>query len=223
MGERNRAQTFDQSQTLRLSTSYVVIGASADLLHRQRQALIDQVHGSLRIRPMLTGSGAAARMMGNFHQGKRGDSEEFRFGFGQLHENRLAECNCRLALLLQFDCIVDTPRGAGASSTQTSDDRITPAYEFVHSSFRRSLHVGWLGLEQHFGSPIFLLNQLCQLLKHRRRIRLAIIDDADDLPFQGIQSRHQRPVFGIHSRSRVKHLERRHQLHPLRENTLAEL
>ena len=56
----------------------------------QRQPLINQVHGSLGIRPMLTCSGAAAGMMGNFHQWKRGESEELRFGLGQLHENRLA-------------------------------------------------------------------------------------------------------------------------------------
>ena len=92
-------------------------GRAVVLSSPQRQPLIDQVHGSFGIRPMLTRSGAAAGMMGNFHQRKRGEPEELRFGLGQLHENRLAERDRRLALLLQFDCVVDTPRRARPSST----------------------------------------------------------------------------------------------------------
>jgi hypothetical protein len=36
---------------------------------------------------MLAGSGAAAWMVRDFHQWKRSEAKELRFGLGQLHEN----------------------------------------------------------------------------------------------------------------------------------------
>jgi hypothetical protein len=80
---------------------------------------------------MLAGSRAAARMMGNFHQWKRGEPKELGFGLGQLHENRLTQSNCRLAFLLQLDGVVDTPRRARPSSSETGDDCITAADKFI--------------------------------------------------------------------------------------------
>ena len=76
----------------------------------QRQLLIHFVHRPFRVGAMLAGPGAAARMMGDFHQRQTGDAEELRFGSTQFHKNRLAQSDRRLTMLLQFDGVVDTPR-----------------------------------------------------------------------------------------------------------------
>ena len=127
----------------------------------QRQPLAHQVHRAFGIGAMLAGSGAAARMMRNFHQRKCRQSEELRFSLGQLHENRLTQSDCRLALLLQLNRVVDTPRCARPSSSETGDDRVTPADKFRYDRPRRSLHMRRLGLEKHFRCPIFFSNQFC--------------------------------------------------------------
>src|SRR5688572_12474105 len=98
---------------------------------------------------MLASSGAAARMMRDLHQWQCRQSEELRFSLGQLHENRLTQSDCRLALLLQLDGIVDTPRCARPSSSETGDDRVTPADKFLYNRPRRSLHMRRLGFEKH--------------------------------------------------------------------------
>ena len=76
----------------------------------QRQLLIHFVHRPFRVRAMFAGAGAAARMVGDFHQRQTGDAEELRFGSTQCHKNRLAQSDRRLTMLLQFDRVVDTPR-----------------------------------------------------------------------------------------------------------------
>src|SRR5439155_22869093 len=81
----------------------------------------------------------------------------------------------------------------------------------------RALHVSRLGFEEHFGGTVFFLQELCQFFKHRRRIGLAVIDDSNNSCFQGIQARHQRPVFGIQRRSWIQQLEDCHDLIPPRE------
>jgi hypothetical protein len=54
--------------------------------------------------------------MRDFDQRQFGHLKELRFGARQFHENRLAQRDGRLALLLQFDGVVDTPRRARPSS-----------------------------------------------------------------------------------------------------------
>src|SRR6266545_2992404 len=58
------------------------------------------------------------------------------------------------------------------------------------------------------------LYQLRQLLKHRRRVGLPVIDDSDNFSFERIQTRHQRPVFGIDRHSRIEKFDRRHEPNP---------
>lgn len=119
---------------------------------------------------MLAGSGAAAWMMGNFHQWKRSKPKKLRFGLGQLHENRLTQSNCRLSLFLQLDGVVDTPRRARPSSSQTGDHRVTTADKFLYNRFGRSLHMRRLRLKNYFRCMKFFPHQLRQFLKHRRGI-----------------------------------------------------
>jgi hypothetical protein len=82
----------------------------------QGQLFVHQINRALRIRSMLPFPRAAARMMWNFDERQFRQSEKLRFGARQFHEDRLAQRHRRLALLLQFDGVVDTPRRAGSSS-----------------------------------------------------------------------------------------------------------
>ena len=155
---------------------------------------------------MLALSGAAARMVRDFDQRQTRQTEKLRLGSAQLHKNGLAQGDRRLALFLQFDGVVDTPRRARPSSAQAGDDGVTTAQKFLHDRFWRALHMGGLGLEDHFLGGVFLLNQFGQFLKHGGGIGLAVVDDADDFSFQSVQARHQRPAFRIYCRARVEKL-----------------
>jgi hypothetical protein len=90
--------------------------AFACLSSFQRQPAVDLLHGAFGIGAMLARSGAATWMMWDLHQGEFSEPEKSCLGFGQLHKDRLAQGDGRFAPFLQFDGVVDTPRGARPSS-----------------------------------------------------------------------------------------------------------
>jgi len=157
---------------------------SADRSASQRQLLPHRLDSSFRISAVFTRPCATAWMVWDFDQWKFCYAKKLCFSARQLHENRLAQSDRRLSLFLQFNRVVDTPRGARASSTQTGDDRVTPIFDLLHNDFRRALHVGGFGFKDHLLDIKSLLNQFGQFLKHVGRVRLAIINDADRLALQ---------------------------------------
>jgi len=90
--------------------------AFACLSSFQRQPAVDLLHGAFGIGAMLARSGAATWMMWDLHQGEFSEPEKSCLGFGQLHKDRLTQGDGRFAPFLQFDGVVDTPRGARPSS-----------------------------------------------------------------------------------------------------------
>src|SRR5581483_839920 len=84
----------------------------------EQQLSAHPIHRSFRVGAMLAGPRAAARVMRDLDQRQLRQAEELRLGARQLHKNRLAQGDRRLALLLQLDGVVDTPRRARPSSAQ---------------------------------------------------------------------------------------------------------
>jgi hypothetical protein len=70
--------------------------------------------------------------------------------------------------------------------------------------------VGGLGFEDDFFRVKFFSQELGELLKHGRRIGLAVIDDAQSFSFERFETGHERAVFRVYHRSRVKKLDRCH-------------
>src|SRR5688500_20141243 len=108
---------------------------------------------------MFSRTGAAARMVRDFHQSQTSDAEERCLGSAQLHEDRLAERHRRFAAVLKLNGVVDTPRRTRTSSAQAGDHGVAPADKFLENGFRRTLHVCGLGFKKNSGGPVFLLKQ----------------------------------------------------------------
>ena len=141
-----------------------------------------RVHRALRVRAMFSRTSAAGRMVRDFHQRQTTDTEEHCLGAAQLHEDRPAERHRRFAAVLKLNGVVDTPRRARTSSAQAGDHGVAPAYKFLQNGSRRTLHVCRLGFKKNFGGPAFPPKQFGQFLKHRRGIRLAVVDDPITFP-----------------------------------------
>jgi len=159
---------------------------------------------------MLARARATAWMMRYLYQRQVPLPEKLRFGPREFHENRLAQGHRGFSLFLELDGVVDTPRRARPSSAQTSDDRVAPIEYFLHDRLRRALHVGRLGSEDNFLRLEFFAHELGELLKHGRRVRLSVVDDANRFSFEGFQAGHKRTVFWIYCCSGIKEFDRRH-------------
>jgi hypothetical protein len=89
---------FDVRQNILFSRGHFV--TKLRRLPPQHQRLPDQIDRPFRVGAVFAGSGAAARVMGDFNQREFGQTKKLRFRPRQFHEDRLAQRHRRFSFLL---------------------------------------------------------------------------------------------------------------------------
>jgi hypothetical protein len=107
-------------------------------------------------------------------------TERFAFRLGQRLERACDQGHREPAAFLDFNGVVDTPRRARSSISETADNKIRLGSKLIEVIFRSALLRRDLAPPDDAGDAEFFSEQLLEAFFQPVRVRLAVIQQADD-------------------------------------------